>query len=77
MEGIALSKLSVEAEGHIDFSKVFGLSENPIVEGVNFTVTVASNASQEQIEHVRRLAEERCPALYCLTQSINVTTELQ
>ncbi len=77
MEGIALSKLSVEAEGHIDFSKVFGLSENPIVEGVNFKVTVSSNASQEQIEHIRRLAEERCPALYCLTQPINVTTKLQ
>jgi uncharacterized OsmC-like protein len=77
MEGIALSKLSVEAEGHIDFSKVLGLSENPIVEGINFTVTVSSNASPEQIERVQRLAEDRCPALYCLTQSIKVTTQLR
>ncbi len=32
MEDIALKKLSLMVEGHNDFSKVFGLSENPIME---------------------------------------------
>jgi len=76
MEGITLSKLLVEAEGHIDFSKVFGLTENPIVEEVKFKVTADSDADPEKIEYIRRLAEERCPAVYCLTKPIKVTTEL-
>lgn len=76
MEGITLSKLLVEAEGHIDFSKVFGLTENPIVEEVTFKVTADSDADLEKIEHIRRLAEERCPAVYCLSKPITVTTEL-
>lgn len=76
MEGIALNRLSVEAEGHIDFSKVFGLTENPIVEEVKFKVTADSNADAEKMEHLRRLAEERCPAVYCLTKPIKVSIEL-
>lgn len=76
MEGITLNKLSVETEGHIDFSKVFGLTENPIVEEVKFKVTADSNAGVEKMEHLRKLAEERCPAVYCLTKPIKVKTEL-
>ena len=76
MENVTLSTLSVEAEGHIDFSKVFGLAENPIVEEVNFKVAVSSNSSQEKIDKILKLAEERCPAVFCLTKSIKVTTQL-
>jgi len=76
MEGITLSKLLVETEGHIDFSKVFGLTENPIVENVKFKVTADSDVDLEKIEYIRRLAEERCPAVYCLTKPIKITTEL-
>jgi len=49
MEGITLSKLSVEAEGHIDFSKVLGLTENPIVKEVKFKVTADSKAGRGEM----------------------------
>ena len=76
MEGITLKSLSVETEGHIDFSKVFGMTENPIVEEMRFKVTVNSNADLEKMEHLRKLAEERCPAVYCLSKPIKLTTTL-
>jgi uncharacterized OsmC-like protein len=75
-EGVALTKLSVEVEGHIDFSKVFGLTENPIVEGMRLNVTVGSPADVETLEAVARLTEETCPALYCLSHPIDVSTKL-
>jgi uncharacterized OsmC-like protein len=76
MEGIKLSKLSIETEGQFDFSQVFGLSENPIVEEVNFKIDVESDADPDKLDQIRSIADERCPALYCLTKQIKVTTEL-
>ncbi len=76
MENITLTELSIKAEGHIDFSKVFGLADNPIVEKMNFKVTVNSSAAVEKLERLKKLADERCPAVYCLSNPIKVTTEL-
>lgn len=76
MDGISLNELSIKAEGHIDFSKVFGLADNPIVEEMKFKVTVNSNADVEKLENLKKLADERCPAVYCLSNPIKVTTEL-
>jgi uncharacterized OsmC-like protein len=76
MEGIKLTKLEIEAEGQFDFSQVFGLTENPIVKGINFKITAESNADQGRLDQLRKVVDKRCPALYCLTNQINVTTEL-
>jgi uncharacterized OsmC-like protein len=76
IENITLTELSIKAEGRIDFSKVFGLADNPIVEKMNFKVTVNSSAAVEKLERLKKLADERCPAVYCLSNPIKVTTEL-
>jgi uncharacterized OsmC-like protein len=76
MEGVSLNKLSVTAKGHIDFSKVFGLSENPIVEQMNFTVKVDSDTGLEKLEQLKKQADEKCPAVFCLTQHIKISTQL-
>jgi uncharacterized OsmC-like protein len=76
MEGITLSKLSIEAEGQFDFSKVFGLAEKPIVEEVKFKITAESDADPSKLDELRSAVDERCPALYCLTKQIKVSTEL-
>jgi uncharacterized OsmC-like protein len=76
MEGVTLKKLEIEAESHIDVSKVFGLSENPIVEEVKWKVIVESEADDEKIEKLKKLAEERCPAVYCLTKPVKLTVDL-
>lgn len=76
MEGVALRKLEVEAEAHIDVSKVFGLSDDPIVEEVMWKVVVDSDADDQTIERLKKLAEERCPAVYCLTNPVKLTIDI-
>jgi hypothetical protein len=56
--------------------KTFGLSDKPIIENARFKVTVESNASQESLRKLTKLAEERCPGMYSLTNKISVETEL-
>lgn len=77
MEGINLKKLRVVAESFIDFSKIFGISDNPIVEKLKFTLYVESDAPVEKIKDIEALARERCPAVYCLTNPIPLETELK
>lgn len=76
LEGIAIKKLSIVAESAIDFSKVFGLSNNPIAEKVKFTLHVESDAPKEKIMKLEELSKERCPAVYCLTNPIPLETEI-
>mgnify|MGYP001570752509 CR=1 FL=1 len=77
MEGVALKKLSVTAESNLDFSKVFGLSENPIAGKVKFTLYVESDAPAAKIKELEELSKQRCPAVYCLTNPIPLETELK
>jgi uncharacterized OsmC-like protein len=77
MEGVELKSFTVHAESGIDFSKVLGLSENPIAEGVKFTLEVKSDAPKEKLEEIEELSKQRCPAVYCLTNPIPLTTELK
>ncbi|MBI5344946.1 MAG: OsmC family protein [Deltaproteobacteria bacterium] len=77
LEGVQLKKLRVVAESNIDFSKVFGLSDNPIAEKVKFTLHVESDAPADKIKELEGLSRARCPAVYCLTNPIPLETELK
>ncbi len=77
MEGVKLEKLSISVENSVDLSKTLGLSENPIVEGVGVTFRIRSNAPKAKIEAIEKLARERCPGVYCLTNPIKLETRIE
>ena len=77
MEGVNLKKLDIEAEANIDVSKVLGLSDKPIVEEVRWKVTIDSDADDPTLEKLKKLAEERCPAVFCLTNPIKLTIDVK
>lgn len=69
--GIELKKLKVTAENKVNLSKALGLSNEPIVEKVVLEVN-ASSAKGENLSEVKKLAEQRCPGVYCLTNAIKL-----
>jgi len=75
-EGVKLKKMRVAVEGRMDFSKTLGISDKPIVEEVKLRITVDSDADDKRIQELRRLAEERCPAVFCLTNPVKMTLEV-
>ena len=76
IQNVALEEVRTAAEFELNFSKVFGVTDLPIVEEVRVTLAVKSDASRDKIEEVLKLAEERCPASYCLTNPIRLTAKL-
>ena len=76
MMGIKIQDFTVSAENFTDLSKTLGLTNNPIVEKVKVIATVKSDAKNEQLKELERLAYERCPGVYCLVNPIPLETEL-
>jgi len=74
MEGVKLKSLKIKAEAKINLSRAFGVSNNPVMEGMVWEVITETTASQDELDKVKRLADERCPAFYCLKHMIDVTT---
>lgn len=77
MEDFPLDGLKIIAENRIDFSKILGLSNNPPIEGVKINAIVKSDAPEHEIRRIEKLAKERCPVVFCLTNPIKLETELE
>jgi uncharacterized OsmC-like protein len=76
MLGVKLKKLSARVEADINFSRVFGLSDAPIMEEVRLKLFVESEDSEEKIREAEKLASERCPAVYTLTHPVKFAPSL-
>ncbi len=76
MKGIKIEGLNVFAENFTDLTKTLGLTDNPIVERVKIVTTVKSDAKEEQLKELEKMAHERCPGVYCLVNPIPLETEL-
>lgn len=77
MEGVPVQKLKIAVENKVDSSRTLGLSDNPIIEEVKATFTIKSTAPKEKIEEIEKLAQERCPGVYCLTNPIKLKTKIE
>ncbi|MDP2730515.1 MAG: OsmC family protein [Dehalococcoidales bacterium] len=77
IEGIELKTLTARLEGNLNFSRVFGLSQEPVMEEIRITLEVESDAPREKLEEVEKLAAERCPAVFALTEKVRLNTALE
>lgn len=77
MMGVELRKLRVVAEADVNFSRTFGLSDEPIIEGVRITVDVESDAPEKELHRVEEMAAQRCPAVFCMTNQVPLKTILR
>ena len=77
MMGIELKMLIARLEGNLNFSRVFGLSQEPVMEEIRITLQVVSDAPREKLEEVEKLAYERCPAVFALTEPVKLKTNLE
>lgn len=76
MENFPIDGLKIVAENKMDFSRILGLSDNPPIEGVKITTIVNSNAPEQEVRRIEKLAKEKCPVVFCLTNPIKMETEL-
>ena len=76
-EGVELKQVEVTIENEIDLSRPMGVADRPVTEGMTATLRVVSAAPADKLQEIRRLAEERCPGVYCITNPIPFTSRLE
>ncbi len=75
-EGVVLKTFKVKATAKMDLSRAFGISQNPVIKELILDIFVTTDAGEEELARVKQITYERCPALYCLFNSIPVRTNV-
>lgn len=72
MFGIKLKKLTTRVEADVNFSRVFGLGDQPVMEEVRVTLNVVSDAPEDKIKEAEELAIQRCPVVFTLKNPVKL-----
>ncbi len=75
-EGVRLRSLRVTGESEIDFSRVFGVADKPVVKEMRISLAIHADAPADKLQELKELALQRCPAIFCLTNPIKVSVEV-
>lgn len=73
MLGIELKKLTTRVEADVNFSRVFGLGDQPVMEEVRVILNVVSDAPEAKIKEAEELAIQRCPVVFTLKNPVKLT----
>lgn len=76
-EGVALRSLRVILQARLNMQRFLGVGEAPVVESFRWTVLADGDADDATLERLRVLAEERCPATWCLRNPVPVQSEVR
>ncbi len=74
--GIRLRALRARVATTVDQARALGVADDPPVERIVWELDVDADASREELERIKRLSDERCPGVYCITNPIALETRL-
>ena len=77
MLGIELKRVTTRVEADVNFSRVFGINDQPVMEEVRVILNVVSDAPEEKIKEAEALALQRCPVVYTLKNPVKLTAKLE
>jgi hypothetical protein len=74
MAGVHLQNLRIALSLTVDFHTALGLREDSPLSPFEFMVEVETEASDEDVQLVKKLADERCPALWAMQNPVDYST---
>ncbi|HVM11720.1 MAG TPA: OsmC family protein [Actinomycetota bacterium] len=77
MAGVEIRDLRVTLALSVDFHTALGLGEHVPLSRFDFEVQVDTDASDEEIQRVKQLADERCPAIWAMENPVPYRTRAQ
>lgn len=75
-QGIQLRALRARTEAQVDMTRALGVTDNPPVQHIDWYLEVDADAPRETLDKLKRIADERCPGIYCLRNPIELATHL-
>lgn len=75
-QGVELRALRARVEANVDMSRALGVGDRPPVERLDWFLDVDADASPQQLDAIKQLADARCPGAYCIRNPIDLHTHL-
>ena len=61
---------------HVSFNGEWQSTDGAPVQHIDWYLEVDADAPQKQLDELKRIADERCPGVYCLRNPIELATHL-
>lgn len=73
MAGVEIKSLQIRLKLSVDFRTALGVGQFPPFDSFDFEVDVATDADDSEVQRVKKLADERCPALWAMQNQVPFT----
>lgn len=70
MEGVEIEELKISLDLEVDFRAALGLGDFDPMSEFTFHLDVKTTASDEAVARVKRLTDERCPAIWAMNNPV-------
>ena len=74
MDGLEIDTLKINLKLNVDFRGALGIGSFPPLKGFEFKVNIQSDASDDDIQRVKKLTDERCPAIWAMQNPVPFKT---
>ena len=74
MAGLEIDTLKINLKLNVDFRGALGIGSFPPLKGFEFKVDIQSGASDDDIQKVKKLTDERCPAIWAMQNPVPFKT---
>jgi uncharacterized OsmC-like protein len=74
MAGVDLDALRIRLRLTADFHQALGIADRDPLSSFEFEVEVETDASNEDVQRVKKLADERCPAIWAMDHRVPYST---
>ncbi|MDP9266499.1 MAG: OsmC family protein [Chloroflexota bacterium] len=75
--GLALKGLRARLRLNVDFRGALGVADVEPLDEFRFEIEVQTDASDADVARVKRLADERCPAIWAMDHQVRHTTAVR
>ena len=75
--GLEIRALRARVEAQVDQSRALGITDNPPVQQIDWTLHVEADADPDQLQTIKDAADAHCPGVYCLRNPLELHTVLQ
>lgn len=75
--GVEIRSLRARAQAEVDQTRALGVSDDPPVGRIEWSLDVDADASRERLDELKSLADERCPGVWCVRNPVELETVLR
>ena len=77
LEGVEITDLRVIAESDADVSRVYDITENPLMERVSVTLKVTTDVDDDTLNRWQQTARDKCPFAYTIMNTVPLETQIE